>query len=242
MKVLKEIILITALITLVSGPSYAQWWNGGIRGEGSKVTRTLEVDNFDGVGLSINADVYLTQGDRHAFRIEAQENIIENIETEVNGDFLKIKFDKNVRRHDGVTIWITMPTLNKAYISGSGLIRSEQPFQGLGDLEVGISGSGDIDLAFDAADVSTRISGSGDIRLSGTAKDMEVRISGSGDVEASDLVTNNCSIRISGSGDCEVNAEGDLVVSTSGSGDVYYRGRPRVRAKVSGSGEVQPKG
>jgi hypothetical protein len=242
MKALKVTSLIIVLVTLVSSQSFAQWWRGGIRGEGPKITKTLDVDNFDGVGLSINADLYLTQGDSYSFRIEAQENIIENIETDIDGGYLKIKFDKNVGRHAGITIWITMPTLTKAYLSGSGLIKSERPFKGLGNLEVGISGSGDIDLAFDAADVNTRISGSGDIRLNGSARNMEIRISGSGEVAAGGLTTNNCSVRISGSGDCEVNAEGDLVVSTSGSGDVYYRGRPRVKAKVSGSGEVQPKG
>lgn len=234
-------LAITAFFLLAQGTVFSQSWSG-IRGEGPKVTKKLDLERFDGFSLSFNARVLVRQGSPQAVEVEAQENILNNIETNVSGGRWKIKFDQNVRNHDGVTIWITIPTLTEASISGSGDIVGETPFNGLGDLKVGVSGSGDIKLDVEAKNISSGISGSGDITLGGSAGKLDVRISGSGDIRASDLSADYCSVHISGSGDVEVNAREDLEVSTSGSGDVYYRGRPRVKAKVSGSGKVEPKG
>ncbi len=229
----------TLLMTI---PVSAQNWGGGIRGEGPKVTRELNIAKFDGFTLAIGGTIYVRQGSPQSVRIEAQENIIANLKTDVSGNTWKIGFEKNVRNHDGVKIWITTPTLTRAAVSGSGKIVGENRFTGLGDLELAISGSGDIEMDFDAQAVHSSISGSGDMELQGRAASHQVRISGSGDIKAYDLVTGISDIRISGSGDCQVNANDDLSISTSGSGDVYYRGRPRVKAKVSGSGKVEPKG
>lgn len=240
MKTLFSALATACLMVMITTTALAQW--GGIRGEGPKVKKTLQVNDFDGIGLSFNATVYLRQGNRHSVEVEGQENIIDNIETDVKNGIWKIEFDENVRRHEGVTLWITMPTLTEASISGSGTIAGETPFKNLGDVKVGISGSGDIRLNLDARDIDTNISGSGDIELAGTAQNHQIRISGSGDISAYDLRTRNCRVRISGSGDCSVYAEEDLDISTSGSGDVYYAGRPRVKAKISGSGEVEPRG
>lgn len=221
-------------------PANAQWWAGGIKGEGPQVSRTLDVDGFEGITLAFNATIYLTQGDRYSVRVEGQENIIDNIETDVRGGHWKIEFDERVGRHEKLTLWITMPTLNEASISGSGDIRGETPFRNLGDVKIGISGSGDIRMELEAERVNTGISGSGDIRLNGSTGAHEVHISGSGDIDAQDLRSRDTRVHISGSGDCRVHASENLKVSTSGSGDVYYAGRPGVSARVSGSGKVEP--
>lgn len=240
MRTLVSTSLMLFFLCFLTLPANAQWWAGGMKGEGPQITKTLDVDDFEGITLAFNATVYLTQGNTYSVKVEGQENIINNIETEVSDGHWKIKFDENVGRHDKLTLWITMPTLNKAAISGSGAIKGETAFRNLNEVAVGISGSGDIELEMEARAVNTGISGSGDIRLRGSTTAHQVKISGSGDVDAVDLQSNETSVRISGSGDCRVHASENLKVSTSGSGDVYYRGRPAVSAKVSGSGEVQP--
>ncbi len=240
MRTLLTVTLCFVFLSAVPLAANAQWWAGGMKGEGPQVVKTLDVDNFKGITLAFSATVYLTQGDTYSVKVEGQENIIDNIETEVRDGHWKIKFDENVGRHDKLTLWITMPTLNKAAISGSGALKGETVFRDLNEVDVSISGSGDIQLELEANSVNTRISGSGDIRLRGSATAHRVKISGSGDVDTVDLRSQETSVRISGSGDCRVHAEESLEVSTSGSGDVYYSGRPRVSAKVSGSGEVQP--
>lgn len=238
MKKTKSLFFLAALF--ISTSSFAQnWWKDAIQGEGPVVTRDLQVDDFEGLTLAFSGDVYLKQGSARSVRVEAQENIIDNIVTEVNDRHWKIRFDRPVRNSKGVKVYITLPELREAYVSGSGNIVSEGAFTGLEEVRLGVSGSGDIDLGIEAKGlVASRISGSGTIRLDGRAGAIEVGISGSGDVEAYGLEASQGQVQISGSGDAEVNVIEELEIRISGSGDVTYKGSPRMRSKVSGSGDV----
>lgn len=236
----KIFVFLAASISFLAFTSAQDWGWNGIKGEGAKVTKTLDVASFDGFTMAVSGNVYLKQGSKQSVTIEAQQNIIDNIVTEVADKQWKIKFDKNVRQHDGIKIYITIPTLTKAYVSGSGDIIGETKFTGLDNLTTGISGSGDIRLDVEAKDIDGKISGSGNVKLTGSANALSISISGSGDFYADGLKTQNGTITISGSGDCTVDAADALTVRVSGSGDVKYKGRPRLSAKVSGSGDVDP--
>lgn len=234
-----SVLALFVAISITTSVTAQNWSWDGIKGEGSKVTKTLNVSSFDGFTIAIGGDVYLKQGSTQSVTIEGQQNIIDNILTEVSDKHWKIRFDKNVRNHDGVKIWITIPSLTKAYISGSGDIIGETKFTGVGNLVTGVSGSGDIKLEVEAKTIEGKISGSGNVRLGGSANSLSVSISGSGDFFADALKVADCTVSIAGSGDCTVDASENLQVKVSGSGDVKYKGRPRVSAKVSGSGDVE---
>ena len=214
------------------------WWKDGIRGEGPTVTKTMQLDKFHAVSLGFSGNVYLKQGNTQSVEVEGEQNIIDNIKTSVRDGLWKINFDRPVRKHEPVNIYITIPKITKAHLSGSGDLVSKGTFTGLEDLELSISGSGDIKFAAEAGAISARISGSGDIDLSGQAKMVNLKVSGSGDIEAYDLKAQDCSVQISGSGNCQITAEEMLEVRVSGSGDVYYKGRPRINSKISGSGDL----
>ena len=220
MKTTKYFFLLLSLQFLISCHMDGQnWYKSGIKGQGPKVTETLDLPAFDAISLNISGNVYLRQGNTQSVKIEAQQNVLDQIVREVSGNHWKIKFDQNVRNHDAVKIWITMPTLTEACISGSGDIIGESAFKGLGDLTVGISGSGNIDLEVEAKNLNSGISGSGDIR-------------------AFNLACRTADINIPGSGDCEVFVSEFLKVRISGSGDVFFKGNPDLDVSISGSGNV----
>lgn len=217
-----------------------QNWSGGsgIKGQGPNVTQTLDLSSFDGIGLAISANVMIRQGSPQSVKIEAQQNIIDNLKKEVKDGVWKIGFEKNVRECSDIKIWVTVPSVDQLSISGSGSIIGEGKFSNLGKLSLSISGSGDIKLNADSDNLDVAISGSGDMELAGTSAKTTMRISGSGNISAFDLSTRTCEVRISGSGDSSLSVSESLDVAIAGSGDVYYKGRPSVRSKVSGSGEV----
>ena len=217
-----SVILIALAFTFTVN---AQWnsWGKSVRGEGKKVTKTIDLDDFTGINVSIGAEVRLRQGKNQKVEIKAQENIIELINREVRGDKWSIRLEKgvNLRNHDGIDVYITLPMIDELGVSGSGSIEGETDFVDVGDLEV-------------------HISGSGDISLSGNGQDLEVSVSGSGEIEMADFEVADCSVSIAGSGDCEVHVSQSLKVSIAGSGDVKYRGDPdKVKSSIAGSGDVR---
>lgn len=239
MKTTKFFALLLSLNFLFACSVDSQNWYGkGIKGEGRQVTKTLNLSSFDALGLAINADVYLKQGPQ-SVKIEAQQNIIDNIRMDVDDDYWKIKFKENVSKHEPITIWVSIPDLTAASVSGSGDIIGKSDFSGLDRLKVAVSGSGEIHLNSSSKSLSAAISGSGDIKLGGETSDLDIRISGSGDIMAGDLKSNACSVKIAGSGDASVNVSDNLDVGIAGSGDVVYKGSPRVKSKIAGSGDVR---
>ena len=130
---------ITLMITAIQPQLSAQ-----VRGEGDVVKQELDIATFDGVKLGFSGDIYLTQGSTQKVVVEAQQNIIDNIKREVKNGTWYVGFDRNVRSHKGVKVYITMATLKEIGVSGSGNIVTESSFTGLDHVDAYVSGSGDI--------------------------------------------------------------------------------------------------
>ncbi|MCP3929651.1 MAG: DUF2807 domain-containing protein [Bacteroidetes bacterium] len=207
------------------------------KGVGTSVEEEIFVAPFSGIDIDIAADVYITQGDEHEVVVRGEQNIIDLLDRDVKNGIWEIDFEHCVRRYDELDVYITIPNLDYLKISGSGSIRGQNVFL-INDIEVLISGSGDVHLELEADDVEGKISGSGQIELEGLAETLDFKISGSGDLKAFDLPVQRAKIQISGSGDAEVHVLDELDVRVSGSGDIYYIGNPAVDAVISGSGRV----
>ena len=217
-----------------------RWWAGSLSGQGPVVERELNLGSFERISLSVSADVFVTQGDEQSVMVKGQENIIENLITEIQDKTWRIRFDRPIRRSQGLKIYITLPQLSGAKVSGSGNIASDDSWRSP-SFYASVSGSGNIQLLVETEDLISKISGSGNISLGGSTKAYEVQITGSGNVRAGELTAENCQVRISGSGDANVDVQEKLDVRITGSGDVRYTGRPRVNSKISGSGSLSSK-
>jgi len=189
--------------------------------QGQNARRTLDLDRFSSIGLGISANVYLTPGNTQRVEVEGREDILDLLDTDVRNGSWNIKFTKRDVRNPGkINVYITLPEVKKLSIGGSGKIVTERPFDGLGDLQFSIGGSGVIEFA-------------------GTARKLNISIGGSGSVKAEKLQVEDCDVSIGGSGDAYVEVRENLNVSIAGAGDVVYGGRPRVRSSIAGSGKVR---
>ena len=207
-------------------------------GEGEVETFELEMNDFKGVDLKIAADVYITQGNEQKVLVEGQQNIVDLLELDIQDKVWDIELDECIRDYEELRIFITLPEIDYLAISGSGDLYGENIFE-VNDIDLRISGSGDMKATVDAKYVDARISGSGNMRLKGITEEFDFRISGSGDFKAFELESLVGDIRISGSGDAEVWVQDELDIKISGSGDVYYRGYPILNVNITGSGDVR---
>jgi hypothetical protein len=108
-----------------------------------------------------------------------------------------------------------------------------------GNVEVTLSGSGNISSAIDAGKLGITISGSGAVRLKGKAGTTDITIAGSGKLSADGLSTDVAEAQISGSGDTYITVNKTISASIVGSGSVHYSGAGTVGSvKTVGSGRV----
>lgn len=193
-----------------------------IQGSGVAKTESRQPGEFQAVRIDGMADVSIQIGAPAAVSVTTDDNLLQVITTNVQGNTLVIGSNQSYSTKVGVKVAITVPELSGVQINGSGDIR--------------ITG-------LDAEKFSTVIRGSGNIQAAGTARDLSAQIEGSGDLNLGDLQTHTASISVAGSGNATVNASEQLSASVAGSGNIQYRGAPKnVQKSVAGSGSVRPIG
>ena len=81
---------------------------GCLNGQGTVVTEERRLREFNSITNTIVADMFLTQGDQEDIRIEAQENILDLLLTEVENNRLTISMDECVENIARIQIFITI--------------------------------------------------------------------------------------------------------------------------------------
>ncbi|SFQ83207.1 head GIN domain-containing protein [Hymenobacter arizonensis] len=239
MKKLLSLLALPAVLLAPACSNDGDIFGPSLRGTGPTQSEVRTLSTFERLELKIDAEVIVSQGSPQQVRVEAQRNILDVLETEMNGDKLEVEYGRvNVRGHDPIRIYITVPTLRELEVSGSGKASSATPFTAT-NFQASVSGSGELNLNFAQVDaLRTTVSGSGEAKMSGNAPSHNVNISGSGRVSAYDLTTLDTYVGISGSGRSYVRAARTLNADITGSGSVYYKGNPTVSSRIAGSGRV----
>lgn len=209
-------------------------------GKGPTEVKNLDLSVFSGIHVKTEANVFVRQGDVQAVRIEAQRNVLDELDVEVVNGILSVDTDDCFFDYDmDVYVTLTQP-LSKLTVSGSSDILGEGTINCANATEFTISGSGSITMDIKATQLESIISGSGKLVLSGQAGVHEALISGSGDLKGFDLICKDYETRISGSGKADVYVDGGVLdAKISGSGNVRYKGNPKeIKTQISGSGSV----
>jgi Putative auto-transporter adhesin, head GIN domain len=235
---MRYLILFMLLVAVfVLGKRSCHFSGFGVKGTGPVQTETRTVTGFKSISLDASADVEVAIGD-YKVEVEAQQNILPLLKTEVRNGQLNIYFSENVASIDKLVVRITAPALESLNLGGSGVIQVVTPIQS-DKMEVNIGGSGEVKIMQgDFNTLNCSIGGSGDIALAGKTNSGSFGVSGSGGVQAEKMSFNNLDVQISGSGSIDADIVQTLKASISGSGEVNYTGNPTVESSVSGSGSV----
>jgi predicted small secreted protein len=233
------IISLFFLSTLLLGGCYT------MTGSGNVIRETRDVSDFQKVSISGGGDLILEQGGNESVEIEAEDNIIEYIETEVHNGTLYIGFSEDrpvfFSTTRSIRYYVTMKDIEGIKVSGGGDVEAKEIESKELDLE--ISGGGDIEIRdLSAERVNIVVSGGGDIEIAGKVPVQYVEVSGGGDLDTSDLESEVVKLHVSGGGEAFVWATEELDIDVSGGGDVRYYGHPRLTESISGGGDVISKG
>jgi hypothetical protein len=189
----------------------------GERGSGNVITESRIVSGFDEIVLSGSGEVVVEVGGTESLTIEAEDNIMPLLTTEVRDGRLELSTKSSISPTVTVIYTISAATLDGLSIGGSGDITA-----------AGINAE-----SFDA-----EISGSGQIEVTGTTDAIDLEISGSGRYAGANLVASIATVSVSGSGHALVNVTDTMDAEISGSGTVEYIGDPNVNSSISGSGDI----
>lgn len=237
---MKKLLILILMFT--GNQLFAQPWKT-ITGDGYQKKESRTVADFSSLSSHGAIDVKIIYGQSNSISVEADENLLPYIETNVvNGKLIiQTKKNVNVRSRRKMIVSVSMTKINALQLSGSGNIDGNGSFTSDEETKIMLSGSGNIHLSSGSfKDLDLAISGSGNIDVKGgSANSVLVSVSGSGNADCSDVMADKADVKISGSGNAKVNVNKSLTANISGSGNVYYKGNASdISTRIIGSGKA----
>jgi hypothetical protein len=170
--------------------------------------------------------------------IEADENLLELIRSEVRGSTLVIDTRENIRNSKEMNLYITFKDLSDMDLSGAVEVKSDGKLK-FGDLSIDGSGASEITLELDADRLECDFSGASEIELMGKADYCSIDNSGASELDAYDFIVGEYNIEISGAGEAKIHCTDVLTARISGAASIRYLGDPKVDSRVSGAGSIK---
>lgn len=233
MKKIGFIIFIVAIIIGVTFANLFSWGKtsarvfnfsinfGGVKGSGNVVSEKRALADFNAIEVGGVFDVEVVAQKEFSVEVEADDNLLQYIRTEVNGGTLEIRTKKRISPKSKIRVRVSAPNIESLHTSGASKLSLANVKNDL--------------LKVDA-------SGASKIKIDGETRNLEVELSGASRLNAENLKAENVSVDGSGASSAAVNVSGDLKADLSGASKVTYTGNPRnLEKSTSGASSVRGK-
>ena len=194
---------------------------GSERGSGHMASDVRAVEAFHAVEVGGVFQVEITVGKEHSVEVEADDNLLQYIKTEVRRGVLEIETTQRIKTQNPIRVRVTAQDIDDLEVSGAASVTLN-----------GIKNEG---LEIDS-------SGASKITVTGQTAKFIVDVSGATKVDGDGLVSENATVEASGASHVKVNVLGNLRADTSGASSVVYSGTPKdIVKKTSGASSVSPR-
>lgn len=208
----------------------------------SQKTEIRTVISFNAIDVSSGIDLYLKMGANEEVKVVADDDVIDDIVTEVKKGTLHIYMKKGNRFNffnfgniSARKVYVTATQLNRVDASSGSDVRSENTLRG-DALEVRSSSGSDVVLDVVYKNISLDASSGADLKMSGKAKTVRASASSGSDINARNLEAVVVHANASSGADVAVHATGEIYANASSGGDVGYYGNPSVKNIDESSG------
>ena len=217
MKKIASVCLMGLILAALSACKFGKLGNT-VAGSGVRKTEKRDLPSFKAIEAEGAFDIQATCQKPVSFEIEADDNLLPLIQSDVKNGVLYLSSEKGYNSRRGVTVRITVPNLESIKATGAGKFHIQ-------------------DLKNDKFEL--RSTGASAVTVSGETNNVEIHSTGAGVIDAHNLRAEKAKVSSSGAAKVDVYASEQLDASVSGIGQVSYSGDPKVVNKsVSGVGAI----
>lgn len=193
----------------------------GVKGSGNMASEKRSISGFRAVDVGGVFEVEITAQKEFGVEVEADDNLLALIKTEVASGVLKIETACRVSTSNPIRVRVYAPDIDNLDVSGAANVT-------VNDLK-------NTGLSVDS-------SGASKIKIAGETAKLVVDVSGAANVDADRLKAENATVEASGASHVNVNVTGNLRTDASGASKIVYSGSPQdVVRKARGASRVSPK-
>ncbi len=213
-------------------------YKGGIKGNGIILKENRKVvGDFDTVVASENLKVWVSQADEFSITVEADENIITLIDTNIKDGKLYLQTHENIGRATK-KVYVSLPNVS-ALISSTGSILQTQNIIKGDSLLIDASTGSFLNAKIYVNKVIINGKEGTKLSVSGEAHKTSIDISSGSNMDAKELQTINCLAKVSYGGSVKIKVSKSLIADANTGGNISYIGNPKVDKTKSLSGIVQ---
>lgn len=229
MKKIGFVVFVVAVVVGVTVAGFFNWGKatesivnfkvnfGAEKGSGNMATERREIGDFSKIDVSHVFQVEVTAQSNYSVEVEADDNLLQYVKTEVRGGTLHIELDHRVKTGNPMRVRVSAPNIDRIEATGAS--------------RVNVSNLKNGELAIDT-------SGASKVSINGETGNLIVDISGASSVDAASLTAATANIDASGASNVTVNAANELIADASGASRINYLGSPKVSKHTSGAASV----
>ncbi len=193
----------------------------GVKGSGTSKTEQRNVADFREIEASGAVNLEVDAQKDFSVTVEADDNLLQYIKTEVSGDTLKIYSEGRISPTAKLNVKISMPALEGLDVSGAS------------DAKI---------MNVKADSLELKASGASEIIINGEANKLKANATGASEINAENLLTENADVDASGASSANVSATNELNVEASGASKISYTGEPKnLKQNSSGASSINKK-
>lgn len=235
MKLFAIITYIFLICLLILGAMYA-WNNYKVQEE------VRQLPPFNSIYSGGLMNVYLQKGRESSVKIRVDENILDQVITEVIDGQLRIYTEGTIRRERIKDAYVVYTDLDSLHAGGVSTLTSNDLIQSP-HFKMAASGAAELRVQLQADSSQLFMSGAANVQLAGGANHFEFQISNLGDLMAYNFQTNHCTARVitgqQSPGVARINVKETLDATIHGPRYIYYKGDPEIKNQsVRGTGKL----
>jgi hypothetical protein len=148
-----------------------------INASNKQTSQIRKLNGFTSVETGDAIKVVLKQSNTYAVTLNAADNIIPYIQTEITNNKLKISLNKNICRQGDIVVTVSSKNYEEIAVSGAVDVATEGKLN-LNNLNLNLSGDNKVNLNADVNHLETKSEGDSKIILEGIIKSHSVKASG----------------------------------------------------------------
>lgn len=226
------IVLMTAFVSVLKVKSNSFI----IKGDGNVVTQELNFESFDELIVEGGISIEYLLGESNLLSIEADSNLMQNIETSLMSRTLKITNNRSIRKY--VKCKLTAPMVTKMSLLAGAKLTSKDSIQ-FGDLNFTVNAGSSLSLIGSFDSIGSSINAGGKATLAGSCKVMDISLNAGSKLESSLMEANHLIIKANAGSKAVVNCNELEAIATSGSTIRYNEGAILKNIDTSGGGSIR---
>lgn len=207
-----------------------------IEGDGNIITQEQTFEPFDKLIIEGGLSIEYILGESNLLIIEADSNLMQNIETSLIDKTLKIKNNTSSRKQ--VNCKLTAPMVKEITISSGAKLTSKDTIQSQ-TLGFTLNAGGSLTLIGNFDTIVSAINAGSKATLVGTCKEMKVSINAGSELKSYRMETDYLVISANAGSNANVNGKELEVSATSGSVIRYNEGATLKKVETSSGGSIR---